>query len=510
MANDWDPNLWNPTSREHLKSVSKQEFYAISTKIQHLTRSINKSPYDPGIWMLRAVKLVNLGYFELAAGDMYKASLLLEGEDAIIPGGNIKITGEIWDSEELFLFRIDVYRKLINTLVLMRDLWGSQEICEKAMKMSTSESPLGKAMQTAWDRLAAMQEERKRAKNQSKTGAALFSAYPFQPYEYLVRKKELIQSTQEAFKIVSPNCELLPSPLSSQSAMISDNNNSLPSPSDNFYGVFATKNIAQGEFILEDITTLGAANINPIGSRMFQGIEICSNCYCTIPVRSTEKVSSGCCSAIYCSEHCKTLALTFYHKVLCQQNFQWLLDKPQDNSIVGLMWLRTLAISVQTDCHPLDHPLIARLTPQYEGYQPNAWSLKSNLIQPIRILLQLGIDVFRDSRFDTWVLQAVRARLVNNWYNCGKDDGTKVGIASLYSFFNHSCEPNAEDITKKSPSTNSDGTSRIVTARRAIRKGEEIFISYVDLELKTQERRFKLHYWFGGHDCSCPRCQRGD
>lgn len=77
------------------------------------------------------------------------------------------------------------------------------------------------------------------------------------------------------------------------------------------------------------------------------------------------------------------------------------------NSLTPLAFLRVLAISVQADCHPLQHPLIARLTPQYKSDMAIAWRLKDFITGPIAILQILGVDVFADLRYDTWVLQTI-------------------------------------------------------------------------------------------------------
>ena len=399
------------------------------------------------------------------------------------------------------------------------DFCGALEICKKAEKMYPSGSLFQKELQMLSFRVAATQKAAKHAGNESKVGGVFFKAYPFQPTEYLTRKEELIQSTQKAFKAISSNCELLHSPLYRQSATISDSNSLSSSPSDDFYGVFATRDIARGEHILNDVTIFGAASINPTEPLIFEGQKKCSNCYCTIPPHSIKKISSGCCSAVYCSEQCKNLALDFYHTILCQQNFRWLFDENKNYNhmsvLDGLLWLRTLAICVESDCHPLDHPQIARLTPQYKGAHGRAWSLENNIVQPIRILLQLGIDVFRDPRYDTWALQTVQARFWNNSYGSYGSETTKglpmKGIASLYSFFNHSCEPNAGGTyTGRSPSSQRGGTSQSLSATRAIQKGEEIFISYVSVDLNFEERQRILRVYFGGHDCRCSKCERGN
>jgi len=84
--------------------------------------------------------------------------------------------------------------------------------------------------------------------------------------------------------------------------------------------------------------------------------------------------------------------MTYYHKIVCNKDFGWLyeLTKVADTDtleMMSLMFLRFLALCVQNgSSHPLDHPLIARLTSQYGGDHRDFFSLTETIIQPIKIL----------------------------------------------------------------------------------------------------------------------------
>ena len=64
--------------------------------------------------------------------------------------------------------------------------------------------------------------------------------------------------------------------------------------------------------------------------------------------------------------------------------------------------IRFLAMIIQTGCDPLEHPVISPLMPH--KLSKSKWSLNGMVSGPIKSLQILGIDVFADSRFDTWVL----------------------------------------------------------------------------------------------------------
>ncbi|CAN0896976.1 Histone-lysine N-methyltransferase ATXR2 [Linum grandiflorum] len=70
----------------------------------------------------------------------------------------------------------------------------------------------------------------------------------------------------------------------------------------------------------------------------------------------------------------------------------------------------------------------------------------------------------------------------------------------IQSCMNHSCRPNARAFKRDE---DRDGVATIL-ANRAIRKGEEITISYVEEELPLAERRALLADY--GFECRCDRC----
>ena len=98
-----------------------------------------------------------------------------------------------------------------------------------------------------------------------------------------------------------------------------------------------------------------------------------------------------------------------------------------------------LAACVQNNWHPLDRPSIARLTPLHDKTS-RLWTLSNNIITPIGILQQLGVE---DFHYDAWGLQIIWTRVINNQEEHHTPDGRQVrAINPLYSLFNHSCEPN--------------------------------------------------------------------
>lgn len=83
--------------------------------------------------------------------------------------------------------------------------------------------------------------------------------------------------------------------------------------------------------------------------------------------------TAECCGTFYCTQGCLEEAKPTYHKVICGKDFSW-LSKPTNkgrkapvhtNDLDGQMWLRILATCVQSGLHPLEHPIMAGLIPNY-------------------------------------------------------------------------------------------------------------------------------------------------
>ena len=560
MEKEWDMKAWKPTTPMQTVGLPKEVLHSSShPSPQHRnpqpvpannqqdldrnvgivttrTRQILNDPHNPSYWIERADALLHVGYPELTAGDAKKACLLLEaalnrdesdlGEDVKRTFGQylrIKTADKIKNSTKPKLWTAYVndcldgllnttYRVSLKAVEFALNPWEALQICQGAK----TSYPDDKYFQEEF-RVYKRQFEKarkstriqgldaKEANRQLTQGRIFLRQYPFVPAEYLRRSESLINGIKVEFVNASSNCKL-----AGHQASNIRNANSRPPDS---YGVFASSNLAAGDLLFVDPTMIGTASTLPTSNEL-----ICEACCGTISPDAKGYRVAECCSAIYCSRQCQTRALASYHKVLCNQDFTWLIEasKPANHSshpgLDGRAWLRVLSLCVQSDCHPLEHPLLARLTPQYESTVVNRWSFKWNVEIPIKILRQLGIDVWADQRFDTWILQTVWARLINN-RNVKIYKGRAVyGVNPLFSFFNHSCEPNATWETNTDDSVG--GTTVNVEAIRPIKKDEEVLISYcydaggdAVTSLAKDERRKLLMPWLGG-DCECSKCLR--
>jgi len=103
-----------------------------------------------------------------------------------------------------------------------------------------------------------------------------------------------------------------------------------------------------------------------------------------------------------------------------RQDLRWIRDRAGSNAADVLVRCRFLLCCIADDdgkkekTHPLDHHLLARLTPAYHHTDPRPFILDSDIAIPNELLQRSGVDLFADPRFDTWVLFTLQARVENN------------------------------------------------------------------------------------------------
>jgi hypothetical protein len=177
--------------------------------------------------------------------------------------------------------------------------------------------------------------------------------------------------------------------------------------------------------------------------------------------------------------------------------------------------------------NPLLDSVVRLLRTDYsDKVQPAVFSYERHIKSIYATLKKRGIK-FCELRFDWWHLFTVLWRLEANALTFTPDfDGATekeqryIGIASAFTFLNHSCAPNVSRSTsivntttnfaERSTSTTVPRLS--LTANRNIRPDEELFISFLtpaQLELPVRKRRDLLREWIPD-GCMCARCASED
>jgi len=485
-------------------------------------KKIRESPYHPKVWVGRASTMISLGYSELAVADAYKAWLLT---DVLMNYQTVKTDGgKLYDKvystiakdipQLKHLLRQDFHRSMPKMLILREVVWtyrkqailmmatalsairaGHDSICvlEDALKLSPGNKVFAHLLAVNTKRM----EERKlvfKSRGMDdvtmakavKRGRVNRVAYPWIVPEELARSTKAVKRLKAKFKDASANAIIA---ASSVGGISKDN-----------YGVFAKNDIYKGQRILLDETIF--CNYNILGGNY------CEAC-CERLVAGG--ITVACCQAKYCSEDCKSKALSNYHKTICDQDFSWLYDDCKDadfsfNDAIPLVMLKLLATAVQQDLKPLSLPCVATLTANLNSDKVSFFRLQHNVTTPLKILQTLGVDIFANSRFDSWVTQTLFMRIENNMQGHTFGKRTSIGVNPYFSMFNHDCNPSAKWGGRNG--LLSVGGPINVSAVRDIKANEEIKVSYVERNLPEEHRREKLKLQLG-MICLCERCLRG-
>lgn len=288
-------------------------------------------------------------------------------------------------------------------------------------------------------------------------------------------------------------------------------------------GVFANKDIAPAELVLEETSILTANNrLND---------SLCDACSVDIEEASCA-VECEDCETVFCSSDCQALAMAAYHPAVCDRGLDSLArDVPPAqaaDSLYLLLCLRTLAMSVTQDTHPLALKEVKYIWGDYqtglEGQQTPGtlpFSFEMSIVMPFDILTKMDIDIFRDAhKYDVWIFNTLYAKFRGT--ASARLSGLKGTVARgpevsavhpLWCLANHSCDPNVrwewggrmKFWARGERVTWDNGAEKAIMARPGLKKDEEVLSHYCDIDLPVKERREWASGALGG-DCRCERC----
>ncbi|KAI0128449.1 hypothetical protein BJ170DRAFT_721102 [Xylariales sp. AK1849] len=532
MDKPWKQELWLPTVIEDIPGMaaSAQEFTLHSERAQDLTRKIQELPYDLLNWCHRACVFKDLGYPELWIGDAHKARLLVEaalnptddlGHSAWLVFG-MKMWME-WPCDPTtglpddFLQRVkadllqverEVWTLITEGLGWTQAYWDARLLRDAIAKTSLFSERDIEFLDEMYIRKEELAEQRFREgkideqqKDEVLCHAGLFARpYPWMS-DMLHKGDNTFQRLDQDMKIASQSrCRLVKSNIRVQATETTDGSVQLSRKgvkTDDVFGIVAAKDLWRGEEILTDESVTVVTNLP----------DTCEVCFAEL--KAEKGVNLGCCDTRFCTKKCADKAKATYHKAVCGKTFELSELKhmrPRIQTRV-LLILRILAMIVQAEqvsnpVHPLLHPAVNYLSTNYNDNSKYAWSYLMDIILPNRILQTLGVDIFADLRFDTWVLHTLHLRMTNNASGHQEGQYGWYHIHPLYTLFNHSCHPNVAWDDEK------DGSSIVMRMKCDVKKDEELLISYKpDMEfMDYEQRQMALRAWFGG-DCGCPRCK---
>lgn len=410
----------------------------MSSKIRNVTKLLRCLPYSSQFWIQRAICLQELGYPDLALGDAHKARSLAEAAfaNASLLGTKVRLSSamaelavdpQAWKQEANRERRLasalkraqrNAYDCLWTNLLrvgLLEDMFDEIDGFRKYSNLPRSEVDRLPPLYKSWRSmtLASPVTDQVDPDDLVRNGSIQPRAYPWMDQDMIVRSREVAESANATMRKDSASkCEVGQSPVKNEIDV---------------WGVFASKPIKKGDVFLID------KSMAVIDNRRSEG-------YCSCGKRlPTQPVKPPCCNRSFCSEQCADRVLQTYHKVVCRKefNFSNLPNEPGKRNrryLETMLLIRLLAIITQhdkehsnDDGHPLHGPIIKYLTPNYGAGQSAAWNFLDAIVHPTKILETLGVDVYADQRYDTWVLQTIRWRIANNAFSAVDGDIADVG-----------------------------------------------------------------------------------
>lgn len=480
-------------------------------------RVIRLEPYCPQAWIGRGMTLLNLGYGELAVADAYRGRLLIEafraGEKKFFEdflSGKVDTDTLVCKVYKTVFIRVtapstwkgpkEAHQEVIamfnemeeRALITMTEglnrigaLHNALVVAREAKRRFPKNAIFGAFVQMLPFQQRAIDKDCRKKGNHDpasrKVGRLHRVQYPWIAQEEVGRGSKAIKKVKANIRAASDNAVVGTSPLCCGT--------------DDSLGVFARRKISKGERILQDISVFSIFNDTAETT-----CDACSG-----PL-SDNFHALECCKVRYCNAICKAEALKSYHRTLCRKDFEWLYKEysdaePLTNDMVPLLMVKVLATAIQQNARPLKVASVGTMHAGYGKQNPSYFKLMDNITAPIKILQTLGVDIFTDRRFDSWVMQTLFLRIENNKQGIKFRGRTYSGLNPMFTMFNHACDPAAFWWQEGGIS----GAPVEVRAYRNIEEGEEICISYTDVALPEIQRRTMVRPHIG-KDCECARC----
>ena len=507
---------------------------SLSKRATSTTQLLN-NPYDIRAYLDRARYHERLGYPDLAAGDAYKALLLI---DEVEDGGyheqvrNYLLSTKskyqasigVSSAEQIALMakeiELEAYILLTKALQQCGDLHSALDFVKRGVMVCPGE----RSLQTLLDALntalapcskpnvntTQIEADLRAIYGVKRKGLVRREIYPWNKHEPDRCSEESVAFLNTELKRCAPKCEIrvteLPvlfNPLDHQSGR--DEQVGLSSSTVRQLGIFAIQDIDPHEKVLSEPSILAVNN---------RLLDSCSDIY-------------------FCSQTCHDRAQELYHPAVCGiEDFDTIAKEPSRGAATDALYLllvvRVIAMAETQDTHPLDLPQVKYLWGDFSSSNMSverkaSFDFQTNVVYPIQILVNIGINPFSPNafeRYDIWVLNilfakfgAVASAKMNERTMCAD----VAGVHPLWCLANHSCAPNVR--WNWAPRNTEPGNPQGFVARGddevvqwgqnkrvgGIKKGEEILNHYCALDLTVKERREWAAGALGG-TCNCERC----
>lgn len=525
------------------------------------TDSITGSPYDAIPYLGRAETHAKLGYPDLAAGDAYRALLLVDevqdesGEyheqalealekhlSSLTPNISAEPAAaveEITASLEQ-LGRQDLsgtppferlvawasalsFRYLCDNLLRCGCLRSAYTFCARGC-IAHPESKELLRIKTAIDEkarklLGISAAEDIDIDDLPDGGLVRREVYPWNDLEPDRFSEETLSYLSEQLETMAPKCSVQVSVLPDIPALKGAATSADSMPTCKQLGLFAKEDIGPGEVVLQEYSLLTANN------RLSHST--CDACGTELPPLGGDSPAVNCpdCyDTVFCDDFCFEQAQEAYHPAVCDTDVDSVAKDPDPANIESSLYLlllrRLLALSVQQDIHPLEAkeikyiwgdfvpPSVNNVENPPEGTLP--FSFRYNIELPLHILEKMDINIYETfPQYDTWVTNTAYAKFrgtASARRNPRDNRPDLVAVHPYWCLANHDCNPNVEWDWGGRIELRAREKRVVGDAPGGIKAGEEILNHYTDVSMSVKDRREWAMGPLGGA-CMCKRCR---
>ncbi|KAF7950754.1 uncharacterized protein EAE97_002306 [Botrytis byssoidea] len=472
MDRYWEVNLWQPTiindrgSMQPFDSLLLTEIERCRKSLREYTRALALFPYTPCHWRNRSAVLLKLGYPELAAADAYKALVLT----TYVFDGKC-LGSRVW-------------------LEMGMAVWYRDFIKGNPWDVNFSAKKLGVQM------LDSLKHERKQAYTQ-----LIFSL------DHLQALPDIKSITTEALRHYPDDITFLRSQEAATSAY--ERNRILiyeQSLSDGVKWMKAEMGAVWSKPYpwASGFHTRSKSSIKPANIALKKCSKVLRIRPSTVAVPNSDGASYG----MFASQDIHEGDIIIERSpVLSISGLQLKKHLSMIDSLIGET--KTKSKTSPGNCFNC-YGLLNESGPKYGFQSRRSCSRPLVLRDPhhpaFKILEMLGIDIFANQWYDTWVLKTLwQIFRVNSAGEYNAEDEYGCWVDGLYAMFNHSCEE-PRMLGTYIQDFDRAGSKFQYCALREIKKGEEVCVSYIKvLSGSKMERRKALASWLSG-DCRCKRC----
>ena len=440
-------------------------------KRQSLTDELRASPYDASLYLSRAGCYAELGFPDLAAGDAYKALLLIDeyGDEsseyhehafnALVAkadqSGSVK--------NYVMLLAQQSYKSLTVNLRKCGCMRSAYDFCERGLLHNPTDLFLLKQKSLIVDeaRSSGSIFDPKELPGRGSVRRELYAWNVHEPDRFSPESLAILNTEMRA---VAPKCSVLATAL----PLLTDGTTTSDEVNTKQLGIFALEDIAPGETVLHETSILTANN------RLHD--PLCDACSSELP-----PISSGqplyscpeCDDTVFCSETCLLIASHSYHPAVCGKDVEAIgkdveaIGKDTDpkeaaDALYLLLLARVMALSETQDIHPLELKETKYIWGDFihadssyvhlgnatdfsiAGHLP--FSFTYNILSPLHTLEKMDVDIFKElDRYDFWVLNTLYAkfRATASARLSTRDGRPEVSaVHPMWCLANHSCAPN--------------------------------------------------------------------